>query len=886
MFATGCATLLTGAAAGALRARYHQQHQRQLQLQQENLRLANELQSAHSQVGDLEAVVRQTEQLLRQKQDASGEHAIALREQQARWGRLMDKAQSMLDVANPHGSDTQFLSRVMATARTRSVEALLEEQAMVFPPTYMLELLWKQYVMNEVDWVALAESPKAAGKQLRHVFTFEEWLGDGPERLYTLQRQWGAFETMRHVGPQLCWAFPIRLQAMASSAMTCCFCFAGSPNLAAGAMSASDMILESDLLMLDLEQLMAAAPAPPAPLADQVVDGWDAQLVGPADHAADGWEVDLVGTAEQQAADGWEVKLGAADQAAEDFEAEILAAAAALPELAVELAADELEAEVLGAAAALPALAMAMAAEERDHLLDRERDARLLAVQLQDLAIKQAIRLAAHGQCLTAGEATQQQTIMQQIQVVAAGAGVPAFLIRQLDAVAVVQQQAADAHIKQLADGVHIQQKAAAALAAQIVAGALQQVEEARIQQQAAAVVATEQERLMNELAQAQRERAQAESWLAAARNSGRRMVALTREQRERAAARVRELEAELAQEQAYVQHLEDSVARKQAVHVVDPLARRLTAVLMVQRGRTVQALQAGVAHAKRLGSGSYSAVFLCWVEGFGAVVLKRSLTNPDAIRVEASTNRRIPPNPYIAQSYGLTHVAGTGYMMLMEHLDGTLDTVPRQSDGSVGKADIQQMLHDVASGLHHLHGANLVPCDLKPNNIGWYHRKKNGQSVRCIFKVIDFGNSVAKNSEANIVGGLCAPYMTPEMALKIADEPYPFPADITFPADPARDVWALGATALEMAAQNAWVDRALIHHDWGVGRVAQEMRLDLLLAQAGDGLNITWTDVEAELGTTVTGVVKRCLSLLPSDRPTMAQVASEMAPLVMPDLV
>lgn len=29
-----------------------------------------------------------------------------------------------------------------------------------------------------------------------------------------------------------------------------------------------------------------------------------------------------------------------------------------------------------------------------------------------------------------------------------------------------------------------------------------------------------------------------------------------------------------------------------------------------------------------------------------------------------------------------------------------------------------------------------------------------------------------------------------------------------------------------------------------GVGRVAQEMRLDLLLAQAGDGLNITWTDV------------------------------------------
>lgn len=39
-------------------------------------------------------------------------------------------------------------------------------------------------------------------------------------------------------------------------------------------------------------------------------------------------------------------------------------------------------------------------------------------------------------------------------------------------------------------------------------------------------------------------------------------------------------------------------------------------------------------------------------------MVLKRSLTNPDAIRVEASTNRRIPSNPYIAQVGALQHSA------------------------------------------------------------------------------------------------------------------------------------------------------------------------------------------------------------------------------------
>eukprot|EP00891_Asterochloris_glomerata_P003280 jgi/Astpho2/3280/Aster-08044 len=45
MVAAGLGTLFTGAAAGAIRARYQQQQRQRLQLQQENQQLANEVHS-------------------------------------------------------------------------------------------------------------------------------------------------------------------------------------------------------------------------------------------------------------------------------------------------------------------------------------------------------------------------------------------------------------------------------------------------------------------------------------------------------------------------------------------------------------------------------------------------------------------------------------------------------------------------------------------------------------------------------------------------------------------------------------------------------------------------------------------------------------------------
>ena len=43
---------------------------------------------------------------------------------------------------------------------------------------------------------------------------------------------------------------------------------------------------------------------------------------------------------------------------------------------------------------------------------------------------------------------------------------------------------------------------------------------------------------------------------------------------------------------------------------------------------------------------------------------------------------------------------------------------------------------------------------------------------------------------------------------------------------------------------------------------------------------------VESQLGQKVTDIVARCLSMSPSNRPTMEWIVDEMAPIVMPNFV
>ena len=369
-----------------------------------------------------------------------------------------------------------------------------------------------------------------------------------------------------------------------------------------------------------------------------------------------------------------------------------------------------------------------------------ERTALLLTVQLQDLAIKEAFKLMTQGQCLTVQDGTQQQTggvqIASQAQLgasaalqqpgaapvaaeapssyqelvasaakqqqalvqlilleLAAGAVVPASLIQELDVVAAIQQEAADAHIRQLAGGARVQQEAAAVLVAKMKA---EQRQAAAEQRQAAA----DQDQLLLDLAQAKSERAQATGLLASAQSERDELrrelndalaVPLVRPEVRGDASAVLMVQwggtvPEHLVKAAPARHRLLCVLRSvlvqfrtsdwHAVHAAGHCRHSCAAVqrcCKLARGcfheveqhmrpsrpllkPLLQALQRGVSTAKPLGAGTSGWIWKCWVRGHGVVALKGSRIGDAALRAEAEMNRRIPPHPCIAQVSALQH--------------------------------------------------------------------------------------------------------------------------------------------------------------------------------------------------------------------------------------
>ena len=101
-----------------------------------------------------------------------------------------------------------------------------------------------------------------------------------------------------------------------------------------------------------------------------------------------------------------------------------------------------------------------------------------------------------------------------------------------------------------------------------------------------------------------------------------------------------------------------------------------------------LQALVRGTGKWQLLSSGSYGEVYRCWVEGYGMVAIKRSFRDPDAIRAEATINRLILPNPYIAQVGVLQHSVSAleGSVAACLSRGGTQQTLP--GSGSVARVD------------------------------------------------------------------------------------------------------------------------------------------------------------------------------------------------------
>ena len=99
---------------------------------------------------------------------------------------------------------------------------------------------------------------------------------------------------------------------------------------------------------------------------------------------------------------------------------------------------------------------------------------------------------------------------------------------------------------------------------------------------------------------------------------------------------------------------------------------------------------------------------------------------------------------------------------------------------GKMDENDIIKLLHDVAAGLEYLHDHNIIHQDIKPDNILL--------DDNCNYLVTDFGISVGENDgkgEYEGMSGGTRAYMGPERFEGTTNN--------------ASDIWALGATAVEL---------------------------------------------------------------------------------------
>jgi len=123
----------------------------------------------------------------------------------------------------------------------------------------------------------------------------------------------------------------------------------------------------------------------------------------------------------------------------------------------------------------------------------------------------------------------------------------------------------------------------------------------------------------------------------------------------------------------------------------------------------------------------------------------------------------------------------GSPYLVMQYCENGSCSTM----SGRIDEDDLIRFLHDVAAGLEYLHDHNIIHQDIKPDNILL--------DDNCNFMVTDFGISVDSNSggigDSNGMSGGTRAYMGPERFEGITNS--------------ASDIWALGATAVELLMGN-----------------------------------------------------------------------------------
>ncbi|MGH2957752.1 MAG: serine/threonine-protein kinase [Solirubrobacterales bacterium] len=259
----------------------------------------------------------------------------------------------------------------------------------------------------------------------------------------------------------------------------------------------------------------------------------------------------------------------------------------------------------------------------------------------------------------------------------------------------------------------------------------------------------------------------------------------------------------------------------------------------------------------KPIGGGSLYDVYLVWDEPMHAICVAKlirpdQVDDPEALddlREEAEILARLA-HPVIVRGFGAV-TDGPHPHLLIEHLEGpSLRRLIRRG----GPLPLQQLLPlalHVAGALHYLEGEGLVHLDVKPDNL----------IMSVPPRLIDL--SIARSIER--AGGLrravgTDAYMSPEQA---------DPEERRGRIGPPADVWGLGATLFHAASGSKPFPREKGDRD----SEQPEVRFPQLVQDP--------IDPPPHLPAGLVELIDSVLEREPAGRPTAAQVAERLEPLI-----
>ena len=269
-----------------------------------------------------------------------------------------------------------------------------------------------------------------------------------------------------------------------------------------------------------------------------------------------------------------------------------------------------------------------------------------------------------------------------------------------------------------------------------------------------------------------------------------------------------------------------------------------------------------GLLAMSRLGGGRAYEAYLAWSERLHAHVVVK-VVRPDQLD-DASTLRGLDrevrmlaalDHPVVVRSFG-ADVTGPRPHLVLEHLDGPRLSSLLRRHGPLPLEQLLPLVLQLCSALHYLAGERIVHLDVKPSNVIM------GTTPRLID--LSIARTVEEAAELDHLVGT-DDYVAPEQV-----DPRHTRGELG-PPGPPTDVWGLGATVYRALAGHLPFDVQGAHAAAGGSRAA--------------GAWPQLTGPPAPLPRHVPDALDKpllaCLERDPAHRPTAAELAGEVEPLV-----